>query len=441
MGSRQAVSPVDTAWLRMDTETNPMVITAMLGLGGPLDAAALEQLVARVVAFPRFRQRIAPPAHGVGLPHWEDDPYFDAALHVHRVALPSPGGAAALAELVSDVMSTPLDRSRPLWDLHVVEGVEPPEGHGTALVARIHHCLGDGLALVRLLLSLVGLDSHPVEVGRPPAAPVAHLGDLLSRTAREAAALTRLVGIPFDSAAPFSLAQSRRKRVAWSGAIPLERIKRIARGAGAKTNDVLMAAVTAAVRSYLLGHSGLREGAVIHAIVPVLLRGTSEDPTLGNHFGLVFAALPVAIDSPLGRVQEMKRTMDSIKASEDANVTFAILGAAGLAGEEVERLVVDIFSRKGSLLVTNVAGPPVPLGIGGQAVESMTVWAPTSGHVGFGVSLLSYGDSIRMSVASDVALVPDPERFVAAFEEDLARLEELGAPGGATGASRAKETA
>ncbi len=424
MSSRQPVSPVDTAWLRMDTETNPMVITAMIGLGGPLPPAALAQIVERVVAFPRFRQRIAPPTLGLGPPHWEDDPSFDPALHVHRVALAAQNDAA-LADLVSEIMSSPLPRSRPLWELHVLDGVEPPVGHGTALVARVHHCLGDGLALVRMLLSLVGADDSPVDVGLLPPPPALHLCDFAAHAADDVVALSKLVALPFDHAAPFSRPQSRGRRAAWSSAIPLERVKQIARAAGAKTNDVLMASVTAAVRGYLLRHGALDAGLLVHAIVPVLLRGTTEDASLGNHFGLVFAALPLALASPLERLQEMKRRMDAIKASPEAPVTFAIIGAAGFASAQVERLVVDLFSRKGSLLVTNVAGPPAPLELGGQVVESMTVWAPAAGHVGLTVSLLSYADTLRMSVASDVALVPDPESLVVAFEDDLAALARL----------------
>lgn len=426
METRQAVSPVDAAWLRMDSETNPMVITSMIGLDGPLSPAAIEQLVSRMIAFPRFRQRVVPPAFGVGFAHWENDPQFDPALHVHRVALPSPGGAAALADLVSDIMSAPLDRSRPLWQLHIVEGVEPPIGHGIALLARVHHCLGDGVALVRMLLSLVGIDAHPVDVGVLPPPPVARLGDLTERAAKEAKALGKLLFLPFDDGALFAGKQSRGKRVAWSSGIPVHRVKEIARAVGAKTNDVLMASVTASLRAYLLRRAALDEGREVHAIVPVFLRGTSDDADAqGNHFGLVFAALPLGIASPLERVREVKRRMDAIKASPEAEVAFAILGAAGFASPQVERIVVDLFSRKGSLLVTNVAGPPVPIELGGRAVESMTVWAPTAGHVALGVSLLSYDGVIRMAVASDVALVPDPAPIVAAFEEDLAELSEL----------------
>jgi hypothetical protein len=205
-------------------------------------------------------------------------------------------------------------------------------------------------------------------------------------------------------------------------------VKAIARAADAKTNDVLMAPVTAAVRALLQRRASLRDDLEVHAIVPVLLRSTADDVGLGNHFGLVFAALPLTIESPLERLREMKRRMDAIKASPEADTTFAILGAAGLASARVERSLVDLFSRKGSLLVTNVAGPPSRIEVGGRAVESITVWAPTAGHVTMSVSLLSYAGSVRMSVASDAALRLDLDLMTAAFEEDLVALARLAAP-------------
>jgi WS/DGAT/MGAT family acyltransferase len=347
---------------------------------------------------------------------------------VHRIALPSPADAAALSALVSDILSTPLDHGRPLWQLYVVEGVGPPIAHGTALITRVHHCLGDGVALVRVLLALSGVDAKPQDVGLSPAPVGAHVSDLAKHAAAEILALGKLTFLPFDDATELVGEQSRKKRVAWSRAIPLARVKEIARSLDAKTNDVLMASVTAAVRGYLLAHGGLPEHHGVHAIVPVFLRALDDAKSSGNHFGLVFAKLPLSCPSAIERVIEMKRRMDAIKASPEADVSFAILGVAGFASAEIERLVVELFSRKGSLLVTNVAGPPGPIELGGREVESMTVWAPTAGHVGLGISFLSYAGTVRMAVASDAALVPDPASIVQAFEADLDELFGVVAP-------------
>lgn len=409
--TKERLSPVDAAWLRMDSDTNPMVITSMLVLDGPLGRAAEQELVERLLATPRFHRRAVGPALGVGAWHWEDVPNFDPALHVHRVALPTPGDDAAMAELVSDLMSAPLDHTRPLWQLHIVE-----LPRGTALVARIHHAMGDGIALIKVLLDIAALDVKPKEVGVLATTPVTTVGDLARRTREHALALGKLLLLPGDTPTPLKGRQSSRKRAAWSRAFSLPALVKTARAMGAKVNDLLMASVTAGLRAYLEERGALRDGLEVHAIVPVFFRGAEG---IGNHFGLIFAALPLSTAEPHDRVRAMKFRMDEIKATPEAQVAFAILAAIGVASPEIVSFVVDLFSRKGSVMVTNIPGPPVPILLGEHTVERMVVWAPTSGRVGLGVTLLSYAGTLRMTVAADAALVPDPERIVEAFERDL----------------------
>jgi hypothetical protein len=407
----------------MDSETNPMVITAMIGLQGPPSAADLNDLVDRLAALPRFRQRIAPapPAR------WEPDPLFDPTLHVHRFALASPGGAHGLAGLVGDLMSAPLDRSRPLWQLYLVEGVEPPIGRGAAFIVRVHHSLGDGAALVRSLLALSGAAAPPAQVGLPPqGAP--RLAERAVRVARATSTLARLVRLPSDRGSLLDRKPSRAKRVGWSRTFALAEVKAAARSLEAKTNDVILASVSGALRSYLARNGALLPGLEVRALVPILLRGTLLRAGLANHFGLAFVALPLACASPLERLREVKRTMAAIKSSPEAFVTFAVLGAAGRAGAFAEKLAVDFFTRKASVLVTNVAGPSAPLDLAGRRVESVTAWAPTAGHLGVGMTLVSMAGDLRMAVASDSALVPDPASLAAAFEEDLSALITASTP-------------
>jgi diacylglycerol O-acyltransferase len=164
------MSSADAAWLHMDRPTNLMVITSVLWFDEPVDwDRARDVLRARLAdRFPRFRQRVVEGRAPLSGPHWEDDPNFDIELHVHHVALPSPGDAAALQQLVADLMAMPLDRSKPLWHFHFVDGY----GDGSAIVVRMHHCIADGVALARVLLSLTdeapdaGIATGP---GEPPA--------------------------------------------------------------------------------------------------------------------------------------------------------------------------------------------------------------------------------------------------------------------------------
>jgi diacylglycerol O-acyltransferase len=432
---REPLSAVDAAWLRMDGDAHPMVISVLIGLDAPIDPPALDRLVARLVAFRRFRQRVVGGRWGSIGARWEDDPSFDPSLHVHRVALPSPGDDGALATLLADWMSTPLDRRRPLWQLHVVEGVRRPIGDGAALFVRIHHALGDGAALVAMLLALVGVDAAPAAVGRRslPAhddgrggrsRATSDVSTRLTQVRRSVTSLGRLLAMPFEAPHRFNRAPSRAKRVAWSSAVALDRIKAIAAMHDAKVNDVLMGALSGALRRYLDHHGDRSPAHRLRAIVPMYLRDEGDGMLVGNHFGLGFVGLPLEHDSPAQRVRAMAERMSTLKASADAEVSYAVLGAAGLASAEVERLVIEVFSRKGSVMVTNVPGPPVPLSLESTGISSMTVWAPTSGHVGLGVSFLSYAGAVRMSVGADASIVDDPERLVRGFEDELGALAE-----------------
>jgi WS/DGAT/MGAT family acyltransferase len=173
------MSNADAAWLHMDRATNLMVVNALLWFEEPVDGGRVREILrSRLVEpFPRFRQRVIEPRLRIGAPSWEDDPNFDLDRHVHRLAVPAPGDKRALAELVSDLIVRPLDRCKPLWDTYLVDGF----GGGTAMLSRIHHCIADGIALSRVLLSLT--DSHPTPGSRRRATAAAS-GVCLARSPR-----------------------------------------------------------------------------------------------------------------------------------------------------------------------------------------------------------------------------------------------------------------
>ena len=424
-GEGEPVSPVDAAWLRMDRETNPMVITAALFLEGALSLEGALQLVTeRLLKFERFRQRVTDP--GVPLVHarWEEDPLFDLRSHVHRVALPAPGDRAALAEVVSDLVSSPLDHQRPLWQLHVIEGVALEDGRlGTVLVTRIHHAVADGIALVHVLLALTdeGADLPIAEVGLSHASPPTSLGEVARRAVLDVKTLLRLLVLPADPATPLRGALGVQKRVAWSDALSLDRVKGVARATGVKVNDVLVAAVTGALRAHLVGRDGLPDRQEIRAMVPVYVRGAEHH--LGNHFGLVYLDLPIDVADPLDRVHAVKARMDAIKGSPEAHVAVGVLGAIGAGSSAIEDLAVDLFTSKASVLVTNVPGPPVPVHLAGHPLDAALVWAPVSGAIGLGFSLLSYAGRVRLGVTSDARVVADPSALARSFEDDLEAQE------------------
>lgn len=413
--SRESLAHVDAAWLRMDTPTNLMQITSLLVFRERLDYSALRKLAEeRLLVHPRFRERVV--EHRLGVPEWELDPSFDLDRHLHRVSLPRPGDQQALADLLGDLMSTPLDHARPLWQLHLVESY----GSGSAVVARLHHCIGDGVALLGVMLGLTeeGEGVSLQQVGLMPSKP-ARVVDAAKQAASQALTLGRLLLLPPDSKSLLKGELGVQKRAAWSGAVPVVTVKSIASALGAKINDVLVACVAGALRTYMTSRGGYRDELAVRAMVPVFLRNVGGDHELGNHFGLVFLDLPLREPDPLERVRLVKLRMDTIKSAPDAVVSLGVLGAMGVATTEIERIGVDLFTRKASVMITNVPGPPGELHLAGRALEHIMVWAPVSGHIGLGISLLSYNGEVRMGVAADTGRIPDPEALVAAFERDI----------------------
>jgi hypothetical protein len=426
MTSRERISAVDAAWLHMDLPHNEMVITSMLGLGDRFGDADLDEVIARLMKHKRFHQRIAEPHRPLATASWEDMPDFDAKSHVHHATLTSPD-QSALADAVSEIMSTPLDHAKPLWDLHVFDGAIRGVARGSVIVIRVHHAVADGVALVKTLLDVASSHGRPESVGLEQ-----HhhgFGHFARRATDQAFTLGKLLLMPPDPATPLKGVQTLQKRAAWSRAFALEDVKKVATRLGATVNDVLLASTTAALATYIKRHGAWQDGLEIHGVLPVSFR-TAVPAEEGNHFGLVFLALPLGTRGADDRVRAVKRRMDAIKASPEATDTFAILAASGLASASIERVVVDIFSKKGSVMITNVPGPPSRISLQGHVVDSLAVWAPIAGHIAVGLSLVSYAGEVRLGIKTDAGLVPDPDAIVMEFERDLDRLVRAGADKG-----------
>jgi diacylglycerol O-acyltransferase / wax synthase len=429
------MSSVDAAWLGMEDPTNLMMVTGVLMLDGKVEPKRLRTLLdKRLAPFGRFHQRVVRPRTRAGMPHWQDDAQFDIDNHVSHVALPAPGGEKTLSALVSEQMSTPLDFTKPLWHVHLIDGYDG----GSVVLARIHHSIADGIALVRVMLSLT--DPTPAASPRRRAAASSnHAGPLdwlpgvaggaarllqdPGRVAEGAYRLGRLVLLPPDPPTPFKGPLGRRKRAAWSKPVPLEDFKAIGKAYGATVNDVLVAAATGALRRYLESHGESSKGLSIRASVPVNLRPLQDAHRLGNSFGLVFLTLPVGIVDPVGRLRAIKKEMDELKRSPEALVAFGVLNVMGLAPVEVERLGLRFFGSKATAVLTNVPGPREALYLAGRKLDRVMFWVPQSGRLGLGISILSYAGGVMLGVATDEGLVADPEKIVDAFEKEFRSLK------------------
>src|SRR5579872_4920884 len=444
------MSSVDAAWLGMEDPTNLMMVTGVMALDGRVDVKRLRTVLDRRLApFGRFHQKVVRPRSRGGLPHWQEDARFDIDNHVSHIALPAPGGDRALTELVSELMSTPLDFSKPLWHVHVVDGYET----GSVVLARIHHCLADGIALVRVILSLTdqSADAGPPRrrAERPTsAAPLDWLPAAVSRgvsagqelianpdrvagLARLGAAaayrLGRLILLPPDPPTAFKGELGRRKRAAWSQALPLDDFKAVGKAFGATVNDVLVAAATGALRRYLDGRGEPTAGLAIRASIPVNLRPIEDAHNMGNSFGLVFLTLPVGIEDPVRRLRAIKKEMDGLKRSPEALVAYGVLSLMGVAPVEIEQLGLRFFGSKATAVLTNVPGPRQPLYLAGRKLDKVMFWVPQSGRLGIGISIISYDGGVMLGVATDARLVPDPERIVEAFKVEFEAMRAAAA--------------
>jgi WS/DGAT/MGAT family acyltransferase len=452
---REPMSRVDTAWLRMERPTNLMMITGVLMFETPMALTKLRQVIRqRFLAYPRFRQKAVDTAAGAS---WQEDGDFDLDWHVRLSALPGRAGKLELERFVSQLASTPLDQSKPLWQFHLVENYLG----GSALIARIHHCYADGIALVQVLLSLTditaeskkGSDLHnawlkedDARAGKPDGGLERYMkiggqviakgmemgakiyGDpslaaVLANEGREIAReLVTAVALPDDPTTVLKGRLGVSKRVAWAEPLDLAEVKAVGRAYRCTVNDVLMACAAGALRSYLLDRGEQIAGVTLRATVPVNLRPLKHAKKLGNHFGLVFLDLPVGEDNPVRRLERVAAHMSELKTSRQAIVSFGLLAALGMAPAGVQRIALDLFSRKATAVATNVPGPKMPLYMAGQRMREMMFWVPQTGNIGVGISILSYHGRVHFGLIGDGRLMPDPDAVINRFRPEFEKL-------------------
>ncbi|MEE4304420.1 MAG: wax ester/triacylglycerol synthase family O-acyltransferase [Wenzhouxiangella sp.] len=458
---REAISKVDIAWLRMEQPTNLMMITGVIVLEDAVDFEAFRDvLVNRFLSFRRFRQKAVESARGCW---WEQDELFEPSAHIIRTALPGDAGKAELEELVSQLASTPLDKTKPLWQFHLVENYS----EGPAIITRIHHCYADGIALVQVLLSLTDADrdqslqlisphhwkkrrAAESNIFRRLMAPAREgidaVGHFSYKMLEEAAQMIRephlaadYAGTAADLMAELANAllltddpPSRfkgelgvRKNVAWAEPVDLEEVKAVGKALGCTVNDVLIAAMTGALHRYMLDCGDDPSNVTMRATVPVNLRPLEHARELGNHFGLVFLELPVAEDNPLARVYRVADFMHELKNSRQAMMSLGLLAALGMGPASLQKPALELFSRKASTVLTNVPGPQAPLYMAGAKIREMMFWVPQSGSVGMGISIISYNGKVFSGLITDNRLVPDPSSVVANFRREFENLLHL----------------
>ena len=409
-----------------------------------------------------FRRRLVQVPFQLHFPLWMEDPDFDLDNHIHRAALPAPGGARELAELVGDLASRPLDRNRPLWEMWIVEGLE--DGL-VAMFSKMHHSTIDGAAGAELMMHLFDLtptgegehaevseEWHPEQkpsdlelVGHALVAraeqPLA-LAKLLVKSARS---ITGLVGdmVSGSSAMSGAARPFAAPRTPFNGAITphrsaafgrtsLEDMRLIKRAFGSTVNDVVLTATAASLRSWLAAHGGIPDKALV-ASVPISVR-VSGDESLGNRVSAMFAALPVEIADP---VERLLAVAESTKGAKEVH---GALGA-DMLGDWAEFAIPSVFGRAvrfyserhladrhppiHNLVVSNVPGPPIPLYIAGGRVVAVYPMGPILEGAGLNVTVISFMGSIDFSAIACRELVPDVADIANGFVEAVAELKKL----------------
>jgi WS/DGAT/MGAT family acyltransferase len=420
-----------------------------------------------LLPYRRFVQIARQDAAGA---HWLDDPDFDIARHVVSRPLKHQRGESAKAALqarIADLAMQPLDHAHPLWCFELVEDHEG----GSALIARIHHCIADGIALISVMMSLVDGGNLPPKRSRKTKRGgvegaedwvadtlIRPLGDLtaralavagggaaksfslmaapqqgLSDTLGQAMELARLGGqlasdvaalalMPDDSPTRLKGQPGNAKRVAWCDPLPLTDVKAIGKALNCSINDVLLSCVAGAIGAYLRDLGDDTRGQEIRAMVPINLRPMEDAWKLGNRFGLVPLVLPIGMDNPIERVFAVRTRMNALKGSLQPLLTFGLLSVAGLMIKPAQDAMLNLFGKKTTAVMTNVPGPAAKLKLCGATLEQNMFWVPQTGSVGLGVSILSYGGGVQFGVIADTGLCPEPQRIVDAFAPEFERL-------------------
>ncbi len=434
------MSPQDAMFLHVEDENNPMHIGSVSVFEGP--APTYGDLVRTVAAnlplVPRYRQRVRFVPLELGRPVWVDDSHFQILYHIRHTALPRPGSSEQLRNLAGRVFAANLDRGRPLWELWMVEGLE--EGRW-ALIAKVHHCMVDGVSGSDLLTVLLDREPQPPP-GRAPAwHPDREPGNvhLLADTLADAimAPVDRLRGLPLFARAGLAstpgltdirnfVASYRswlqptagelngpigpHRRWSWAGAT-LADVKEIREGLGGTVNDVVLAVITRGFRDLLLGRGNEVEGRVVRTLVPVSVRRPSERGTYNNRVSGLFPVLPVGITDPVERLNAIREQMDVFKNSGQAVAGEVLTQLSGFAPPMLlslsARLGFRFEQRMVQTVTTNVPGPQFPLYAAGRQMVYSYPYVPIAGSVRISIAIFSYLGGLNFGVTGDWDSVPD----------------------------------
>jgi len=490
MPQREPLSGVDNAWRRLGETNNLMTITGMLMFEETVTYEEVcDRLEERLLRFERFKMRVGGQKRRLLPPYWELVEDFDIENHVYDLSLPEPDDKAAFQRFIGTLMSRPLDERRPVWEAFLLEDAGPDDGNAVAF--RIDHSIGDGFALMHVMLGLVdnpGELEFPIGGIHPPdwsdlddgadvaedavanggpaaSAPEAAEADeavtdnpketastgvsdadVEGETADDGGGLDELreKHQPSDVWDSISLAGKGlkagydlltlseeadtslvgelgpTKRAAWTKRVDLEEVKTVGNAHDATVNEVLLATTAGAIRRVLDGRGEDTSSLELHCTMPVNLKPMDERPeSLGNYFGITFVPLPVGTEDLGERIDMVNEQVDLQTAGIEAYLMYQLLRVGGRVPETLQRAIQRHFHDRATGIVTNVPGPLNKATFAGKEVSDLIFWVPQGNDQGLGISIISYGGTVRVGVASDANLLPDPTEMTDAFEAEI----------------------
>jgi WS/DGAT/MGAT family acyltransferase len=455
-GHKDRLSAIDASFLHQEKQASHMHVGALVIFEGP--APTHDEFVAHIESrmdlVPRYRQKLAFPRFEMGRPFWVDDPSFNIDYHVRHTALPRPGSDDQLRQLAGRIFSQRLDRSKPLWEVWLIQGFE---GGKFALISKTHHALVDGVAGVDIATVLFDLQPVPPEVGDrkqwvPSPAPsdadliaegikglvrtpvslagravgaVTSPGRSLEQAREAAEGLGEVLWAGMNPApdVPLNVPIGPHRRVRWVQS-RLSDFKEIKDALGGTVNDAVLAVVAGALGRWLRTRGVRTEGLELRALVPVSIRAKDERGALGNRIAAMRGPLPVYVEDPVERLHQVQESMGNLKQSKQALGAEVIAGLTDFAPPTLlaQASRLNFSTRLFNLIVTNVPGPQFPLYLLGREMLEIVPIAFLPENHALAVAIMSYNGKVDFGLLGDYDAMTDIEEFGSMLEESLAEL-------------------
>ena len=448
----------DATFLNFDRDQFPYNVGSVGIYEGSIPFEAyLAHVERRLNLVPRYRQRLLPVPFGVAQPAWHGDPDFNIERHISQLVLGLPGDEAQLRRAAGEFFATPLDRSKPLWEIRLVHGLSRGR---TAHLAKIHHCLVDGIAGVQLLGALLDTEPDPPEApaGEPWCPPASVPGPLLRLVdgafdqlieqidAAEgmARALTnpgsaigsvRSVATSLRAAlphlfrigkTPWATRLTTPRRLVWQ-TLPFDEVQRVKEALHGTVNDVVLAVLSGALRRYLTFHGDETDGVAVRVLMPVNVRGESEKRSLGNRVSFMLAGLPVGVTDPVARFRAIQAEVAKLKEIDQAGNLDRLAGLLGRTPPAFQRFLAAQLSVPNFIydfICTNVPGPRSPLYCLGHRMVEHYPWVPIGWRMGLGVAVMSYDGRLYLSLTADRSVLADLDRLGGFIGESFDELQD-----------------